>query len=49
MFQEKILNILLINILIHFCLHTCNTFSQLLYVSKPTPSLLGHVDQKQAG
>ena len=32
-FRSKILNILPKSILIHFCLHTCNTLSQLLYVS----------------
>ena len=32
-FRGNILNILLTSILIHFCLHTCITLSQLLYVS----------------
>ena len=32
-FRSKILNILPKSILIHFCWHTCNTLSQLLYVS----------------
>ena len=32
-FMSKILNIPPISILIHFCLRTCNTLSQLLYVS----------------
>ena len=32
-FRSKILNILVVSILIQFCLHTCDTLSQLLYVS----------------
>ena len=40
-FMSKILNISPISILIHFCLHTCNTLSQLLCFKLPSLSWYG--------